>query len=304
MKNNKLNYLIALVVLVFSVWNSNAQGCSDAGFCSVGNGFKVTDVYLKNNFEVGAVYGIAEEDITVFSQYLSYTRNFSKSFGVNLKVTSSIANGDLGTNTNIGDAFVTGNYNFKSKSKSKWSILMGVKIPFTSANDKIDGVSLPMAYQSSLGTFDFISGIGLSYKKWEFNIAYQLPLTKYNENTYFDVLLEADEFNSTNLFGRKSDGLFRAAYIIKTPNEKFTFKPNMLLIYHFGEDSFENSLGIRENIDNSEGTTLNANLIATYKINATSYLETSIASPLVIRSERPDGLSRLVTLGLAYKIIF
>jgi hypothetical protein len=304
MKINFKSYLAAMMLIVSMTTNINAQGCSDAGFCSVGNGFKSMDVHLKNNFEVGAIYGIGEEDVTVYSQYASYTRNVNTEFSMSLKLTSQFSTGNFGTNGGLGDAYVSGNYNFKLASKSKLNVLMGFKIPLNSANEKIDGTSLPMDYQSSLGTFDWISGVSLTVDKWDFNIAYQLPLTKYNKNSYLSEYSGTDDFQSTNLFGRKSDGLFRTTYTIKTLNNKFTFKPNVLAIYHFGEDTFENIFGVREKIDGSNGLTLNANVIASYKLGTNSYLETSIAAPLVVREARPDGLTRALTIGLAYKVNF
>ena len=42
---------IILIILLFNVILTNkiiAQGCSDAGFCSVGNGFKGHEANLKN----------------------------------------------------------------------------------------------------------------------------------------------------------------------------------------------------------------------------------------------------------------
>jgi hypothetical protein len=302
MKLNISKCVFAFIILTSTF--SYAQGCSDAGFCSVGNAFKEPGVSLKNNLEVGFGFGAADEDVTVFSQYITYTRNFSSTFAMSLKVTSAIANGGFGSNGNIGDAFLTGNYKLKPGSENKnWSVLLGVKIPFTQGDDKINSISLPMAYQSSLGTFDLIAGVSLNYKKWDFNTALQLPISGENKNAFFNGVFITG-FPSTNLFKRQSDGLFRVTYTLKTKNDKFTFKPNLLFIYHFGEDSFENGLGKRQDIIGSDGVTLNGNLIANYKINSNSSLETSIATPFVVRDVRPDGLTREYTIGLSYKVNF
>jgi hypothetical protein len=300
-KNTALFFLF-----FFCIAYTYAQGCSDAGFCSMGNGFKNHEESIKNNLEVGLVYGVGEENTTIFSQYVTYTRDLSDSFAMSLKLTSGIASGDLGSNGNLGDVFLSGNYKFKKKNEKTWSVLLGFKAPLTSANDKDKGETLPMAYQSSLGTFDIIAGVNLASGNWDFNTAVQIPLSQ-NKNSFFLPTLPAgttSDFVSTNLFERKSDGLFRATYKFKTNNEKFTFKPNVLFIYHFSEDAFINNFGKKETIKGSDGLTLNANLIVSYKIGSKSYLETSIASPLVVRKVRPDGLTRLLTVGLAYKINF
>ena len=280
MKTTKLKFLAFFLFILVSFTNSYAQGCSDAGFCSVGNGFKGHEVDLKNSVDVGVVYGIAEEGVTVFSQYLTYTRDVTDKFAISAKLTSAIANGDFGTRGNVGDAFLTGNYKFKSKfsdleGAKMWSVLFGIKIPLTSGNDKINNVSLPMAYQASLGTFDFIGGVNLTYKKWDFNTAIQIPLSD-NKNSYLNNPFVTDKYASTNLFERKSDVLFRTTYRLKTTNEKFTFKPNLLFIYHLGEDSFQNVFGQRETIADSDGLTINGNLIVSYKLNKKSYLDKNL----------------------------
>lgn len=293
---------ITLLLFFLTAHNIHAQGCSDAGFCSVGNTFKDVTSDVKNTIEIGTVYGVGEEDVINFSQYITYSRAFSEHFLLSSKITSSINDGSFGTRSNLGDIFLTGSYRFNPNEfdKSKWSILLGGKIPLTSGNDKINGISLPMAYQSSLGTFDLIAGVDLAIKKWEFSTAVQIPLSQ-NKNSYFSEYAFTDKFNSTNLYERKSDVLFRTTYKIKTSNQKFVFRPNALFIYHLGNDSFENIYGQREEIKNSDGFTINGNLIISYKVTKNGYLETSLATPFVVRKEKPDGLARAFTFGLSYK---
>jgi len=300
MKNNLKSILLFSVLFIAS--SASAQGCSDAGFCSVGNTFKDAQSEIKNSVEMGGVYGVGEEDVTIFSPYLIYTRSFSNSFAMSAKLTATTANGSFGTISNLGDVFVTGNYKFNSGDydKSKWSGILGVKIPLTAGNDKINNFSLPMPYQSSLGTFDIIAGLDLAIKKWEFSTAVQMPLNK-NKNSYLSELAPTNKFVSSNLLERKSDVLFRTTYKIKTENQKFIFRPNVLFIYHLGKDSFENIFGQREIIQNSEGLTINGNLIASYRLSEKSYIESSIAAPFVVREVRPDGLTRAFTAGLSYK---
>lgn len=296
------NFKIAfLMLLSLGLHETTAQGCSDAGFCSVGNPFKTTNTTVKNQLEIGGVYGLGEEDVTVFTPYLSYTRSFSDQFAVSGKFTSNLANGSFGTLTNVGDIFVTGNYKFNPESNHwKWSGTLGIKIPLTAANDKINNVSLPMPYQSSLGTFDIISGVDVNIGKLDFNAAVQIPLND-NKNSYLAALAPTDKFDSTNLFHRKSDVLLRSAYTFLLADDKLTLRPNVLFIYHLGNDSYENQFGNRVMINNSEGLTINGNLIANYKLGDNSSIETSLATPFVVRQVRPDGLTRAFTIGLSFK---
>ena len=89
MKTKNLKFLLLSLFISINFTNSFAQGCSDAGFCSVGNGFNGHEVSMKNNVDIGVVYGIAEEGVTVFSQYLTYTRDVTDKFAVSTKLTSA-----------------------------------------------------------------------------------------------------------------------------------------------------------------------------------------------------------------------
>jgi hypothetical protein len=295
--------ILPFLTFFIGVLVANAQGCSDAGICSIGNSF-ITERSTKNLIETGAVYGLGDGDVTSITGYITYSREFSKAFAMSLKVTYFSANGDFGSNSEFGDAYLIGNYKFVEKDQKQWSTLLGLKLPFTAANAKINGVSLPMDYQASLGTFDVILGTNFHLKQWDFNAGVQLPVFNDNNNSYFDEFSASNDFPSTNLFERKPDALFRTTYTYLTSDKKWTFKPNVLFIYHLGEDTYENNFGIRESIEGSDGLTINGNVITSYQLNAVSSLELSLAAPFVIRDVRPDGLTRAFTAGIIYKVSF
>ena len=294
---------IIFISLCFLVQGTYGQGCSDAGICSIGHGFeKAND--KNNTLEVATIFGAGEADVTYFSPYISYTRKVSERFSCNTKVTFSSANGSFGTRTSLGDAFLVGNYRFTEKKNTQWSITSGMKIPFTTANLKINGYSIPLDYQASLGTFDWLLSTNLKYKKWDFNTAIQVPVFNNNKNSYFKEFSGTNDFPSTNLFERRADALFRTTYTLQTANKKWQFKPNVLFIYHLGEDTFENRFGIREKIMGSDGLTINGNLVSSYALTANSALEVSIATPFVVRDVRPDGLTRSFVFAVQYNISF
>lgn len=296
--------LIFIIVIVLNYSFSFAQGCSDAGICSIGNGFISEEKEVKNNIEIAAIFGTGDADITYISPYIAYTRKFNDKFSLSTKVTFSSATGDFGTRAAFGDAYLIGNYTFKEVKNKQWSALAGWKFPFTSSNLKINNFSLPLDYQSSLGTFDLFLGTNLKYKKWDFNAAIQIPVFNNNKNSYFDEFSASDDFPTTNLFDRKSDALFRTTYTIKPTNSKFMFKPNVLFIYHLGEDTFENQFSQRETIEGSDGLTINGNLITSYQLNNRNSIELSLAAPFLIREIRPDGLTRGFVAGVNYRISF
>ena len=296
---------IFLILIISSFVNKiYAQGCSDAGICSIDHGFQSDEKQFKNRLEFVAIYSLGEADLAYFSPYISYTKRFNDRFSFTSKITFSTANGSFGTRSQFGDAFGIGNYTFKETKKKQWSVLIGFKFPFTASNLKINSYSLPLDYQSSLGTIDLFLGTNLNYKKWNFNAAIQIPVINLNKNSYLKEYGGTDDFPSTNYFKRKSDALLRATYSIKTPNSKFKFKPNVLFIYHLGEDSFVNVFGQRENIMGSDGLTINGNIITSYTLSKQSSLELSLATPFIVRDIRPDGLTRSFVIGLQYQYSF
>lgn len=290
--------------LLFVFTMTKAQGCSDAGICSIAHGFQSDVENFKNTIEVATIFGAGQSDVKYFSPYVSYTRNWNERISMTAKFTFSDAKGSFGTRSAFGDAYLIGNYTFKEKNNKQWSTLVGWKFPLNQSNLKINGYSLPMDYQSSLGTVDLFLGTNLKYSKWDFNAAIQIPIFNSNKNSYFKEYSGTGDFPSTNLFERKSDALLRATYTIKTQSQKFVFKPNVLFIYHLGEDSFENIFGARESIVGSDGLTINANVLGSYIINKQNSIELSLATPFLIRDIRPDGLTRSFVAGLVYKYAF
>ena len=158
-----------------------------------------------------------------------------------------------------------------------------------------------MAYQSSLGTYDLVLGTAWVFrKKIDLNTAVQLPVINANKNTFFREYSTEMDFESTNNFQRKADILLRLGYILKSKNNKWTLRPNALAIAHLGKDDYENIFGKKESIDGSAGLTLNLNLQALYQIAQQKSIGFSIASPVIVRQSRPDGLTRSLTLSVNY----
>jgi hypothetical protein len=175
--------LFYLFVLIFITSFANAQGCSDAGICSIGHGFQPEEKILKNNVEVATIFGAGEADVTYVSPYVSYTRRISNKFSLSSKITFSSAKGSFGTRAAFGDGFLVGNYTFDKINSKQWSTTFGAKFPFTNSNQKINGFSLPLDYQASLGTFDLFFGTNLNYKNWDFNAVVQLPKILISKNS-------------------------------------------------------------------------------------------------------------------------
>ncbi|MBL0339911.1 MAG: hypothetical protein IPP71_02750 [Bacteroidetes bacterium] len=289
----------------------NSQGCSDAGFCSLGN-LKLnatSDSVMSNNvISGGMIYGMGLDKTQTFTSFIDYQHYFYHNFNVQSKVTTVYASGKLGNNFGLGDWYVSGNFSFHQKNKSKLSASVGIKVPLNASNNKNDeGLPLPLDYQSSLATYDVILGSHLDINQFGISAGLQLPVIQNNENTFFPWLyenMEADQFTATNKFVRKGDILLRSTYRISIPNSSIVITPAILAIYHLGNDSFQNVFNQKTEINNSEGLTINAMIQATKRFRNFNEMELVIASPLIVREIRPDGLTRSLVLSIQYKIPF
>jgi len=298
-----------LLLLIFSfIEKSFAQGCSDAGICTIpfhSSAVLNADKKVKNSLTTDISFGLGEGSTSVLTGSLLYRRKIGKKFSWDNKVTASRISGSLGNIFNAGDLYSTLSYSVPGIKKTAMNVVAGIKIPFTSSNDKIKGQPLPMAYQASLGTYDLVLGAAWVFrKKIDLNTAIQIPVINANKNTFFREYSTEMDFESTNNFQRKADVLLRLGYILKSKNNKWALNPNALAIVHLGKDYYENIFGRKESIDGSTGLTLNLNLQAMYQITKQRSIGFSIASPVIVRQSRPDGLTRSLTTSVNYQFGF
>jgi len=304
-----MKWLLIVLTVVFFCNPLLSQGCSDAGFCSIGIlKTKTDDKSYKQAISLGANYGLGEEGTNTINPYIEYRRILSTKWVIQAKLTAAYATGFLGNNYNLGDVYSFATYSLKVNKNNTFSILGGFKIPLTVSNDKFNGKPLPLDYQSSIGTYDFVTGINyVLLKKWEFSTGLQMPIIQKNKNSFFAdeyTNPKAKSFASTNNFKRKSDALVRVGYNISINQKSINLKPNLLAIYHLGKDTYVNRFGTTTIIDGSEGLTLNIGLIASKKINTKSSIEIVAATPLIVRDIRADGLTRSAVVNLQYTFQF
>ena len=196
-----------------------------------------------------------------------------------------------------GDIYLSGTYTFPNK-KNNWNIsaTLGTKLPLSQSDLKAANLSLPMQYQSSLGTIDLITGVALHNKHWQIAAGWQQPLTGTNGNNFLPIYFndaKADKYIPSNDFNRKADVLLRGLYK-HSLNDQFYFNAGLLGIYHLGKDTY-----IDGNISNqpiaikgSDGLTLNASVAGWYTVSKKITIGLTAALPLLIRDVRPDGLTR------------
>ena len=299
MKNLTTSYLM-LSLLLLSRLSAVAQGCSDAGFCTIG-GLKqhgTTDTHGQRITLLLPV-GLGDEAVFVFTPGIQYDNQLSARWAVQAKLTGNYASGNLGSATGLGDVFLSGTYSLPTKTRWATSLTLGTKLPLNRGNLKANGQPLPMQYQSSLGTVDLITGLSVSDGKWQFSAGWQQPLTGANANTFLPGLgirPEAPAYPPSNQFNRRADVLARTAYTLPIKS-RFSLNGGLLGIYHLGEDTYTDAGGKALRISGSEGFTVNATLAGWWTVNPKMRIGFTGGIPLIIREVRPDGLTRSIVFA-------
>lgn len=281
----------------------SGQGCSDAGFCTIGNLNQQKGDSVKRGQKIIllASVGLGDENVFVFSPGIQYENQFSQHWGIQIKLTGNYATGNLGHAIGLGDLFISGTRTFTGTKGWETSITIGAKVPLNTGNLKNERKSLPMQYQSSLGTLDFITGLSIANRNFQFSAGLQQPLTGINRNNFLPAYwntAEADKYPPSNDFNRKADVLLRTVYTFAL-SKKVSINTGLLGIYHVDDDTYVNGNVSNNPLDihGSKGLTLNATLAATWTISSTLSLGIAAGTPLLYRDVRPDGLTRSIVIS-------
>jgi hypothetical protein len=299
-----MNYLLTayliVTLLLLSKLSAVAQGCSDAGFCTIG-ALKQHGTADSKGQKITLLLpvGLGDEAVFVFAPGIQYDNQLSAKWAIQAKLTANYASGNLGNATGLGDVILSGTYTLPAKAKWATSVTVGTKLPLNGGNLKSAGRPLPMQYQSSLGTVDLITGISVSDSRWQFSAGWQQPLTGTNDNSFLPNLAnkpEAPAYPPSNQFNRKADVLARAAYTWAI-NTRFSLNGGLLGIYHLTEDTYTNADGNSVRISGSQGLTLNATLAGWWSVNPKIRIGFTAGTPLATREVRPDGLTRSIVFA-------
>lgn len=298
-------YLIIIATLFAAFFTQDifAQGCSDAGFCSI-DGMKqninasndsvpIDAASYNNTVKTGLSLGNTRYSVWILNAYLGYSRQLTQNTNVSVKLDGQSRMGNLTQVLGFSDITVS----VSQKIFKSFGLIAGGKVPLSDANNTYNGVSMPMAYQTSLGTYDVIAGAQYVYKNFFLVLGWQQPLIQ-NSNTFVTANLSEDilgaKYLETNNYQRAGDVLLRASYNHKPQKylKKFSFTYSLLPIYHLKNDQYTNADNNLLEIKDSKGLTLNSNIFANYKVNDKTAFELSAGFPLIARKVRPDGLSQ------------
>jgi hypothetical protein len=301
--------LVLIYMLVWMGSNVYAQGCSDAGFCTMG-AMKPDQPFNKKiqvklqSIEFSFYRGTTTMTpvIYVATADMSFILNSRTSFQV--KLPYQAVTGRLANTSGIGDISLCLTKNLLRREKFDINLSIGTKIPTNHSDKSIDGRPLPMYYQTSLGTYDAIAGISLITRQWLFATGIQIPFNENKNQFLWGAWADHPEAAYTLGYHRAKD-LKRGTDVMLRVERNFRFSRlnftvGLLPIYRITRDEFTLANGERTRPTEAQGLALSGIFTTGYNFNVRSGVKLLLGHKLVQRDQNPDGLTREFVSTFSY----
>jgi hypothetical protein len=221
-----------------------------------------------------------------------------------LKVPYQFVSGRLANTGSVGDISLCFTRNIFSSDKFDLNLSVGGKIPTNQSDKSVDGRPLPMYYQTSLGTYDFITGLSFINRKWLFATGIQIPLNENNNQFIWSAWNGTDEKAYVDLY-TQAKNLRRGIDVMLRVERNFRWSQfncsiGLLPIYRINRDEFTNSNNIRVIREDASGLALSGIVTAGYNFNTRSGVRLLIGHKIIQRDLNPDGLTRELVNSVTY----
>ncbi len=296
-----MRILIFTTLLFLISFLAKGQGCSDAGACSV----DILDFSSDKEKQTRKVilnfdqsFALGEKFIFISQSTLGVQYRITQTTRAELRVPYIFTYGNLGYTYGVGDLILSLSQDFFKDKNYQLTGILGSRIKTNNADLQFDGQPLPMAYQTSLGTYDIIAGLQYSRMKWNFYLAYQHPFGR-NENEYLvpenETNPDKQYFESAYL--KRGDDLYaRVRYNLKLKSPgSFTF--TLLTIYRLQKSEIIKN-DVNTTLDGTNGFTVNLGATYSKPIKNGRQLSFQLAFPIIDRTYRADGLTRNVLISV------
>lgn len=297
---------------------ATAQGCSDAGFCTMG-ALKPDQTYSRSidfklrSLELNYYRGTTTLSpiVTVFTADLTVGINDLTS--IQVKLPYQTVSGTLGDTQGIGDISISASRILREIGTGHLGATIGAKIPSGKAKKQLTdtefgpGGDLPMYYQISLGSYDAVAGISYINDKWLFATGIQMPLVHINENDFRwgqwpdypnqDGYLR--KYPLANRLKRGTDIMLRIERNWRFVN--YNFSLGALPIYRITRDERYNfTSDIRQKENGTTGLALSVLASFGYSLDVNNSLKLIYGRKLADRKLNPDGLTRHDVISFSY----
>ena len=306
-----MRILITAILFVFGGTFALGQGCSDAGFCTMGAMKPDQPFNKKIEFRLRSMEISFYRATTTLSPIVMVA-TADLNFGLNAKTFFQVklpyqtASGSLGNTQGPGDISICFTRTLVSNERFDISLSVGGKIPTNNSDKKAEGLCLPMYYQTSLGTFDGITGISLITRNWLFATGVQHPFNKNKNEFLWKPWIEQTDHSATyiekygraNQLKRGTDIMFRAERNFRF--SRLNFSLGLLPIIRLNRDVFEDAAGNEIKQNGSEGLALSGIFTTGYQFNVKSGVRLLVGHKIIQRDHGLDGLTRNLVTTLSY----
>ncbi len=315
---NKFLYISILLTIAFTT-KLSAQGCSDAGFCTMG-AMQPDQEFNKNlpvrlrSVALTLYEGQANTSPSIRAAILDLGLRIFEKIDLQFKIPYMTVSGNFGQTSGIGDISFAATKSIGSSPTHDWLGTVGLKIPTGNSNlmQEEEQVVLPMYYQVTLGTYDLIAGTSYITKDWMFSFGYQQPIIHQNKNTFQAEPARWDWYEGGIGYVKEHDeavDLRRGADVMMRVERnfrlsQFNFNAGLLPIYRITKDQGRNPDGEYEKIEGTRGLALSGLVGAGYNFNIYSNLSLIVGFKITDRAVNPDGLTRKHVINFAYTYNF
>lgn len=303
--------IIIFILFCFTKKPALAQGCSDAGFCTMG-ALKPDQGYSKKisiklrSIEFSQYIGLTRFNDNIFNYTLDASIGINEKNTIQIKIPYVFVDGVVANTNGIGDLSIGFARNLVNRDNYQINLTLGTKIP-TGKDDILtdEGRTLPLYYQTGLGTFDFIAGISLITGKWLIATGYQHSFNQIDNKFLWDdwnghseeAFVRENYKQSINL-NRGKDIMLRVERNFRFSN--FNFNIGLLPIYRLNKDELTLPDGNKVKVDGSDGLALTLLIGGGYQFSVRSGIKIMNGFRIERRSFNPDGLSREFVSNIGY----
>lgn len=313
-----MRYLVTLLLLTSVSFHAISQGCSDAGFCTMG-AMKPDQNYSKRiaiklrSIEFNYYRGTSLLTPIIYAATIDFNLGINDFSSFQIKVPYQWASGTLGENGGLSDISLS--YTRTLKTTEKWSIngTLGTKVPTGDANKTVNnehtrGMDAPihMYYQNSLGSWDAIAGVSMISSKWLFATGIQVALTENgNQFTwggfpdYPDQEGYLQKYDVGRNLKRGIDVMLRVERNWRFTN--FNFSLGALPIWRITKDeAIPDGETERRKLDDTTGLALSVLASFGYHFDVNNSVKIIQGIKITDRDVNPDGLTRNDVLSISY----
>lgn len=312
----RLTLAITLSAFSFQVFS---QGCSDAGFCTMGamkpdQPFNKKVEFKLRYMEFSFYRGTTTTSPIVYVATADLNFSLSRKTFFQVKLPYQAVNGNFGSTRGLSDISLSLTRNLISNDKYDVNFTVGGKIPSNKADisdPTRNNIVFPMYYQTSLGTYDAIAGISLKTRDWLFATGIQHPFNQI-ENTFkweewrepvYPDFNYVQTYSQSNKLKRGTDVMLRVERNFRF--SQFNFSLGALPIYRITRDEIEDpTTGLRVKPDGTTGMALSVIGTFGYSFNVRSGVHLLMGMKLKDRKVNPDGLTRDMVSSVSYSYRF